>query len=290
MREYHNYDKKNFKYEKEEKNIQYWTWRITKYLFLSGSVSMIIIYFVLNYYITEEAATIRNSNLKLEGLYVENRDSLTSYKEKLAFLRAKNKELHKLILNAELKEDSIDNVKANQLADDANLSEIEKELKSLKDKINNQSTSQNILYELGTIKKDQLKRIPAIRPVFSEIISGYGKRKHPIQKKDYEHDGIDFKADKGTEVKATGNGVVIEIGTRDNGQGTFILIDHGHGYVSKYAHLSKVSVGRYSQVKRGQVIGLSGMSGLAKGPHLHYEVIKNGKNVDPIDYRIISYI
>jgi len=140
------------------------------------------------------------------------------------------------------------------------------------------------LNDLASLSKADLRRIPTMRPISTEVISGFGKRKSPITKLDKNHSGIDLKANIGTPVKATADGIVVAVDSRGSGIGNYITIQHGFGYVTTYACLSKFEVHTGKQVKRGQIIGYSGNSGLSKGPHLHYEITKNGKLVDPIDY------
>lgn len=126
--------------------------------------------------------------------------------------------------------------------------------------------------------------IPAIDPIRGGIISdGFGMRFHPILHMRLMHDGIDLVADVGTSVHAAGAGVVSYVGQR-GGYGNVVEINHGFGYSTVYGHLKKALVREGQKVKRGQVIALSGDSGLSTGPHLHYEVIRNGVHVNPAAY------
>jgi murein DD-endopeptidase MepM/ murein hydrolase activator NlpD len=126
--------------------------------------------------------------------------------------------------------------------------------------------------------------IPAIDPVRDGVITdGFGMRFHPILRMRIMHEGIDIVADYGTPIYATGDGTVSYVGLR-GGYGTAIEIDHSFGYATVYGHLSKPLVREGQKVKRGQVIAFSGNSGLSTGPHLHYEVIKDGAHVDPAAY------
>ncbi len=128
------------------------------------------------------------------------------------------------------------------------------------------------------------EHIPAINPIRGGVITdGFGMRFHPILKIRIMHEGIDLVADYGTPIYAPGDGTVSYVGPR-GGYGNAIEIDHGFGYSTVYGHLSKPMVREGQKVKRGQVIALSGNSGLSTGPHLHYEVIKNGVHVDPTAY------
>ena len=122
--------------------------------------------------------------------------------------------------------------------------------------------------------------IPAIKPCNGTISDGFGMRLHPILHIRRMHEGIDFIADEGTSVYATGNGVVDFVGYR-GGFGLAVEIDHGFGYRTIYAHLSKTVVKEGQKVNRGQEIAKTGDSGLSTGPHLHYEVHHDGVALNP---------
>lgn len=149
------------------------------------------------------------------------------------------------------------------------------------------------LDELQLLSKDKEKMaasIPAIWPINKKDLRGpigaYGRRLHPIYKRYIQHKGIDFGGRKGNPIYATGNGVVVhsEKGLRRRGYGQMLVIDHGFGYKTRYAHLSERLVIVGQEVKRGELIGYMGSTGGSTGPHLHYEVIYMGQNVDPINY------
>ena len=127
--------------------------------------------------------------------------------------------------------------------------------------------------------------IPAIQPVRNRdlraLASGWGYRIHPIYKFHY---GMDFSAKTGTEVFATGDGVVVAAEQKYDGYGLHVVIRHGYGYQTLYAHMSKLAVRSGQRVKRGEVIGFVGSTGTSVAPHLHYEVIKDGEKVNPAHY------
>lgn len=133
--------------------------------------------------------------------------------------------------------------------------------------------------------QDKMRHIPAIRPIGTSIVSGFGIRMHPVLNYRRMHEGIDFRAPIGTEIFATGDGVIVQADIV-SGFGRMIKIDHGFGFETIYAHLSRfgpdMRVGR--KVNRGELIAFSGDSGLVEAPHLHYEVHKNGRAVNPIFY------
>jgi len=121
---------------------------------------------------------------------------------------------------------------------------------------------------------------------FSRVTSGFNpKRYHPVLKKVRPHNGTDFGAPTGTSVRTVGDGRVVFAG-RNGGHGNFVKIDHGNGYVTSYSHLSRISVSKGSRVKQGQIVGKVGATGLATGPHLHYQMWKNGRFVDALKVKV----
>ena len=151
-----------------------------------------------------------------------------------------------------------------------------------------QSKSYDEVIELAMNQERMLASVPAIQPVsnkdLTRVASGWGWRIHPIYKIRKFHYGIDFTAPTGTEIYATGDGEVSLAKVSRIGYGREIIIDHGFGYETLYGHLSKFKVKKGDHVKRGDVIGYIGNSGTSTAPHLHYEVLKDGKKIDPKNY------
>lgn len=151
-----------------------------------------------------------------------------------------------------------------------------------------QSKSLTEVEKLVKDKNKMLSSIPAIQPVSNKdlkrMASGYGYRRHPIYKTWKFHAGMDFTVPKGTPIYATGDGKVLVTKTSRTGLGNHVILDHGYGYVTVYAHMEAYSVKKNKYVKRGQIIGYVGNTGLSTGPHLHYEVRKNGKPINPINF------
>ncbi len=158
----------------------------------------------------------------------------------------------------------------------------------LKRKMYIQTKSYDDIIKVARKKEEMLASMPAIQPVSNKelkrLASGYGLRIHPIYKVKKMHWGTDFSAPKGTPVYATGDGVVKYTKSSYGGYGKHILIDHGFGYQTQYAHLQRFVVKSGEKVKRGELIGYVGNTGSSTAPHLHYEVIHNGKKVNPIHY------
>ena len=151
-----------------------------------------------------------------------------------------------------------------------------------------QTKSFDDVVEMARDKEQMLAAIPAIQPVANKnlkrMASGYGYRIHPIYKVRKMHWGTDFSAPTGTPIYATGDGKVTKYKRSRAGYGNHIIIDHGYGYQTLYAHMSKVDVRRGQKVKRGDIIGYIGSSGRSTAPHLHYEVIKDGRKINPVNY------
>ncbi len=151
-----------------------------------------------------------------------------------------------------------------------------------------QSKSFDHIIELAKNKQEMLACIPAIQPVANKdlrrMASGYGYRIHPIYKTRKMHHGMDFTAKTGTPIYATGNGTVEKVSNIRTGYGKHIIIDHGYGYKTLYAHNSKNLVTKGQKVNRGDVIAHVGSTGLSTSPHLHYEVHKDGKKINPVNF------
>ena len=162
------------------------------------------------------------------------------------------------------------------------------QMDKLERRLNAQSISFRELLKLAKDKEKLLSSIPAIQPVrnkdLKKRISGFGFRIDPIYKTRQKHTGMDFTADKGSDVYVTGDGVVEEIEQKKWGYGNSIIVNHGYGYKTRYAHLSAIKVKKGQKLKRGELIGLVGSTGKSTGPHLHYEVEVNGVKVNPIGY------
>jgi len=141
-----------------------------------------------------------------------------------------------------------------------------------------------ILMSFSNLKGTKPSITPIKEGLYKKISSGYGMRKHPKTKKMVMHNGIDFAADIGTPIQATGDGTVISIKSNKGGHGKQIKIDHGSGYRSSYSHMSKFVVKEGQFVKQGTIIGYSGNTGYSFGPHLHYMILLNGKSVNPTNY------
>lgn len=165
--------------------------------------------------------------------------------------------------------------------------QIAKKIEIVEKKLVAQSRSFDEVAALVKTKGEMLHSIPSIQPIsnadLTRLASGYGMRMHPIYKIMKLHAGLDFTAKRGTEIYAAGDGVV-EKADWMSGYGQIVIIDHGFGYKTRYAHCSKYNVKAGQKVKRGDIIAFVGNTGASVGPHLHYEVRKNGEAINPINF------
>jgi septal ring factor EnvC (AmiA/AmiB activator) len=170
-----------------------------------------------------------------------------------------------------------------QMLDDltAQTDNIEEKLTELEYSYN---TLQNNLDAVG----DKRNNIPSIQPVINHqltlLTAGYGMLMHPFYRTLQSHQGVDYTIPEGESIFATADGVVKEVLGKTSTSGITVVIDHGNGYTTSYSHLQKAKVKRRQKVRRGDIIALSGNSGLSLSPHLHYEVRYEGVRVDPIHY------
>lgn len=173
----------------------------------------------------------------------------------------------------------------NQLSQGQLVRSTYEKLAQLERKLYVQSKSFDEIAQMVERKEEMLAAIPAITPVKKTstwVASGFGRRIDPIYKTPKFHYGMDFSGQTGTEIYATGNGRIVDVRKSSRGYGNQVTIDHGYGYETSYSHLSKILVRRGQQVSRGEVIGLMGSTGKSTAPHLHYEVSKDGRKVNPI--------
>ena len=210
----------------------------------------------------------------------------------------RERNIYRKYFNDKLEEDypTVDNrVKALLKSNPEDLIAYSKErVDVLSKELAEQSKSLDEILKLVEKKEKLLAAIPAIQPVRNEdlkhVASGYGYRNDPFTKIRKFHKGMDFSSPQGTPIYATGNGTVMRADNSLSGYGNHILISHGFGYQTLYAHLSKYKVKKGQQVKRGDVIGYVGSTGRSEAPHLHYEVYQNNKAVNPINFYYSSML
>lgn len=179
-------------------------------------------------------------------------------------------------------------VSLNQLQNGDEIKKLHQKLDNMTAQYQVQEDSYNKLIKMAQNKSKMLASIPAIQPIpnknLRRIASGFGYRVDPIYKTRKMHKGMDFTAPTGTKIYATGDAVVKKVVNKRWGYGKHVILSHGYGYSTLYGHMSRINVRPGQKVKRGQLIGLVGSTGKSTGPHLHYEVHKNGRAVNPVGY------
>ena len=239
---------------------------------------------------------LEETDQKYSEVSQELLDRITQLENELKLIEEKDSELRTYATLAPLSDDvkaqgvggSEVDMKLNT-ADDSSIMFLKEKVDSLAFAVNIQKDSFNTIFNKIKSNEKMYRHIPSISPVKGYIGSKYGYRTDPIDGKRRMHSGLDFPVNLNTDVVATGDGVVTKA-QYDSGWGRYIKIDHGYGYETVYAHLWKINVKKGQKVKRGDKIGKSGNSGRAAGFHLHYEVHKNNKTVDPLNYFFTGYI
>lgn len=264
----------------------------------SGTVfAAVVIFLAYNFFESPREKMLERENEQLKLQYSILDDRMERVSEVLTELQNKDDNIYRVIFESEpipssVRDGGIGGSERYATLDGFASSELLTEAAKKMDVIANrtviQSRSFDEVFEMARNKDKMLRAIPAIQPVdnkdLKRISSFFGYRIHPIFKRRIFHDGLDFTAPVGTKIYSTGDGVVIEAKRARYGYGNKIVVDHGYGYKTVYAHLHSFAVKKGDKIQRGQMIGTVGNTGLSNGPHLHYEVLKNGKKVNPIYY------
>ena len=247
---------------------------------------------------SEKQLATENANLKAQYQILDRQ--LDNIQEVLTELEQRDNNMYRVILQSEeilpevRRATTVRNDYYEQLLNMTNSEiavETTKKINEIRKQLYIQSKSYDDLVTLFKDRERMLECIPAIQPVLNKdltrVASGYGWRIHPIYNIRKFHEGMDFTAPAGTDVYATGAGVVAQAGWRQ-GFGNCIEINHGYNYRTVYGHLSAIKVKVGQKVNRGDIIGLVGNTGLSRGAHLHYEVHLHGKHVNPMNYYFVD--
>jgi murein DD-endopeptidase MepM/ murein hydrolase activator NlpD len=264
----------------------------------AGLVIGVIIYGVVYTYVdSPKEKQLKQENAQMEAQYSLLNKKLDEITSVLEDVQHRDDNIYRVIFEAEPIPSEIRTAgfggvnRYKQLEGFSNselIIETTKKIDQLSKQLYIQSKSFDDVYNMAKKKEDMLAAIPAIQPVQNEdltrMASGYGYRMHPILKYRKFHAGMDFTAPRGTPIFATGKGTVIQADSKASGYGRHVRIDHGYGYVTLYAHMSKMAVEEGDKVNRGDIIGYVGNTGLSAGPHCHYEVRKNDEPVNPVNF------
>jgi len=274
--------------------------RISKWLYsltISALVSLMFTFIFLQFYETPKTKFLQRQNQQLLTQYELLDKNLGDVQKVLTDLQERDDNLYRVIFEADpipstVRKAGFGGVNKYKQLEDMNDPELviatSRKLDIISKEAYVQSKSYDEVLKLAMGKEKLMASIPAIMPVsnkdLNRVSAGWGWRIHPIYKIKIFHYGMDFSAPIGTPIYATGDGVVEKINYSSYGYGNNITINNGFGYETKFAHMSTFKVKRGEKVKRGSVIGYVGNTGTSTGPHIHYEVHKNGKAVDPKYY------
>lgn len=265
-------------------------------LIIVAALSVVILY--MSYFDSPKESILRAENKKLHFYYDMLQKDMETISYTLSSLQERDDHIYRTIYEQSPIPESIrqagiggterySHLLEARLEDQATILGTVSKLDQLKRQMYIQTKSYDDILRLAANQQVMLASIPAIPPIStsqSYLSSGFGMRLHPIYKVRKLHTGLDFAARKGTPIYATGAGVVKKVTSSLRGYGKHIEIDHGFGFVTRYAHMSEFKVKLNQRVKRGECIGYSGNTGSSTAPHLHYEVVKNHAKVNPIHY------
>lgn len=291
------YNTSTLRYEKIEMGWKHQVLRFLGYT-CAALVCSFIGFFIFQSLLDTPKEKMLRRELTQMSLAVENMQKQNEVNQKvLGDLQERDDNLYRVIFEAEpipgtMRKAGIGGSKKYSelegLSDSELLIATSTEIDRIKRQLYIQSKSYDDIIKLVENKEEFNACRPAIQPIsnndLTRMASGYGMRIHPIYKTRKMHQGMDFTAPTGTDVYATGKGVVERVQKTKRGYGYNVKINHGFGFKTMYAHLSKITVEKGQKVNRGDVIGLVGSTGLSTAPHLHYEVIKieekNGKKIE----------
>lgn len=284
------YDPNTLQYQKIELTLKGILLKILKYmgvgLFIAGLIILVSYPFIEDYSTRKAQKKIDFLQANYEALNAEM-DTMVAV---LKNLQETDNNLYRVIFEAEPyknKELNRKNLVERRTHQDYVIS-LKERIQSISTSIVGQSKSFDELIKLALNKEKLLQSVPSIVPIgdkeLTRLSSTFGIRNDPIYNVPKMHSGLDFTAPTGSKIYATGDGTIETMEYSSGGYGNHIIIDHGFGYKTHYAHLSKFETRKGKKVKRGELIGRVGSTGKSTAPHLHYEVIKNGNKIDPINF------
>ncbi len=289
------YNTNTLRYEKLVVPLRVKLLRVLGFLATAIVTGLIIVAFAFRFLDSPKEKLLRMQYERSQQDFVSINGKVRDLEQRLKQLEKRDNDVYRTIFEANPVPDS---ARAKQL-------EMEKEIRlvsamdenelayslsatltSISNRISFQEKSYQEIEDMIKDKEKLLASTPAIQPVsnkdLNRVASGFGYRIDPVYKTVKFHAGLDFSAPQGTPIYATADGRVTTAGNKSNGFGNHVIINHGFGYETLYGHMVRVKVRNGQIVKRGEVIGWVGSTGKSTGPHLHYEVHKGGRNIDPI--------
>lgn len=266
-------------------------------LTLALSIGLLLLYG--NYFESPKELILKNEVKELEFYYQNLNKKIDQLNKLISDLEYRDDNIYRSVLGAEpldknIREggiggiDRYENIRQKNVIHKDLIISLSEGVDKLRRKVYLESKSQDEVVELARNKEKMFASIPAIQPISNKqlisLASGFGLRIHPVYKVRKMHQGIDFAAPIGTPIYATADGTIIKVEFSFSGYGKMVEIDHGFGYKTRYAHMHGFAVGLGQKVKRGEMIGYVGSTGLSTAPHLHYEVHINNIAKNPVYY------
>ncbi len=266
-------------------------------LTLAMAVGLLLVY--SSYFESPKELLLKNEVKELEYYYANLSKEVQKLDEILSEMEHRDDNIYRAVLGAEPIESSIrdagiggvdryQDIKDLNIIHEDLIVRMSENVDKLRRKVYIESKSLDEVVTLAEQKEKLFAAIPAIQPISNKqlfaLASGYGRRIHPIYKVKKMHTGIDFSAAIGTPIYATADGVIDRVNVSFSGYGKTVEIDHGFGYRTRYAHMHGFAVSKGQKIKRGELIGYVGNTGLSTAPHLHYEVFINNRHVNPVHY------
>lgn len=295
------YNTKTLSYEKAETPFRVRLFRVISFLGMASVIGVISVIIAFRYFDSPKEKQMRRELDKMRFQYELLSSRLDNLNLVLADLQQRDDNIYRVIFEAEPIPSEIrmagfggaNRYKELEGYDNSDVMiMLTQKIDRVSKQIYIQSKSFDEVIKLAKNKEKLLSSIPSIMPISANDLkgtpSGYGYRTHPIYKIVKMHTGMDFNAAIGTPIYATGDGVVDRADAEAAGYGSHVVINHGFGYQTLYGHMSKMLVKPGQVVKRGEIIGLVGNSGISSGPHVHYEVIRNGEKVNPVNYYFLD--
>ncbi|PVD52129.1 peptidase M23 [Terrimonas sp.] len=289
------YNTNTLRYEKLVIPLRVKLLRILGFLAAALVTAFIIVFIGFQVIDSPKEMLIRQENERIKEDYVLLNNKIKTMEEQMTELEKRDNQVYREIFEANPIPDSAraktlekqKEIRLTESMEDNELAySIAATVDNLMNRMNFQKKSYNDIEGMIKNKEKLLAATPAIQPIsnkdLSRMASGFGYRIDPVYKTVKMHAGLDFAAPQGTPIYSTADGVVKLAGNTGNGYGNYVIINHGYGYETLYGHQYKIKVKSGQRVKRGELIGWVGSTGKSTGPHVHYEVHKNGRHIDPI--------
>ncbi|MBS1557606.1 MAG: M23 family metallopeptidase [Bacteroidetes bacterium] len=293
------YDTETCKYERIKTSTGDVVLNILGIITLTLGMAVGLIFIAGNYFESPRELLLRNEVKEMEFYYQHLNVEFQKIKAQLEGIEYRDDNIYRAVLGTEPVDknirqggvggsDRFEDIRSKKINHEDLIIQMEEMMAQLKRKIYIESKSQDDIVALTENKEKLFAAIPAIQPVSNKALialaSGYGFRIHPVYKVLKMHTGVDFAASIGTPIYATADGTIDKLEFSFTGYGNVLEIDHGFGYRTRYAHMHGFAIRQGQHVKRGDLIGYVGTTGLSTAPHLHYEVFVNGAYVNPVHY------